>query len=334
VLFRSQKMKAVFLVLSLSLVALAAGEDACKNDFQTFLRCVKDKYEAKTQAEKDAVKKDLQDKSDKCFSDAGCDAPDWSKDGTSDAMKQMGNMPESVKQCLKKKMIAKLGDKLNDCLKKKGVANVNITEIAEAAQGAGIGVEGHGGAGKDGMHTAISAKFNVVKSVDKCAQKKGGTDSVKPLEQCLQKIKTDAKPKVCAFVKSCEDAVTAPCKKRGKELHKAICQCKKEKEAEIAGKLRTLAQGKDKVGIDELVKTVAGDQDMNAIMDDVEQCYKDNNEKEPALLKLAKAFLAKGGSSSNPKMKAAMSVNGSSCIIMADMLQLDADDKSECEPCA
>jgi hypothetical protein len=329
-------MKTLLYVLAISLaVSLAAADDdKCKNDLQTFLKCVKDKFEAKPQAEKDAAKKDRQDKADQCFKDAGCDGPDWSKD-PEDALKQkMGKMqmPDSVKKCLKDKLIEKIGDKLNECLTKKGVTNVNIKDIIKSAQGAGISMDGSASAEKDGIHAAISAKFNLVKAVDKCSQTKGGPSSVKPLEQCLQKLKDDDKPKICAFIKPCEDAVSADCKKRGQELRKALCECKKEKEAEISGKLRTLG-AQDKVGLDDLIKSVAGDQDMGGIIKDVDQCYKDNNEPEPPMIKMAIAMFS-GGATPPPKFKQAMSINGTTCIVMADMLQIDADDKTECEPCA
>jgi len=311
---------------------LVAGDDSsCKNDLQTFLKCVKEKYEAKTQAEKDAVKKERQDKYDKCFSDAGCDGPDWNKD-VSDVIKSRMhmNMSEPVKKCLKDKVVGKLGEKLNECLTKKGFANVNIVEVIKAVQAAGISLEGHG---KDDLSAVLSSKYNLVKAVDKCSQKKGGTDAVKPLEQCAHKVTAEAKPKICAFIKSCEDAVSADCKKRGQEIRKALCQCKKEKEADVAGKLRTLATGKDKVGLNDLIGTVAENQDIKTIIGDVVQCYKDNNEDIPPQLKVVMKFVASGGTS-NAKMAAALSVNGSTCIVMADMLQIDAEDQSECEPCA
>jgi len=323
----------VLCVLTVSwVISLVAGDDsACKNDLQTFLKCVKDKYEAKTQAEKDAVKKDREDKYDKCFADAGCDGPDWSKD-VSDVIKSRMklNMSEPVKKCLKDKLIVKLGAKLNECMTKKGITNVNIVEVIKAVQASGISIEGHG---KDDLSAVVSTKYNLVKAVDKCSQKKGGTDAVKPLEQCAHKVTAEAKPKICAFIKPCEDAVTADCKKRGQEIRKALCQCKKEKEADVAGKLRTLATGKDKVGLNDLIGTVAENQDIKTIIGDVVQCYKDNNEEIPPQLKVVMKFVASGGSS-NAKMAAALSVNGSTCIIMADMLQIDADDPSECEPCA
>jgi hypothetical protein len=333
-------MNSLILILAISCaVVLVAAEDKCKNDFQSFLRCVKDKYEAKPQSEKDAAKKEKEDRANKCFADAGCDAPDWNKDPTGGAMKGHGgmDMPDSVKNCLKKKLIEKVGAKLNECLSKRGVQNVNFSEIAESAEGAGISMEGHGSAGKDGLQASMSAKFNAVKAVDKCSQKKGGdTDNVKDLEQCLQTIKHDQKPKVCAFIKPCEDKVTGDCKKRGQEIRTALCQCKKEKELEVAKKLKELGKANAKVGIQELIKTVAGDQDMQDIINQVDQCYKDNNVDEPPLLKLAIQMMSKGGSGgggAGARMSAKLSVNGSTCVIMADMMTLDANDKSECEPC-
>jgi hypothetical protein len=340
-------MKSLLLALVLAIscaASLAADDDKCKNDFQSFLTCVKTQYENKPQGEKDAAKKAREDKADKCFADASCDAPDWSSDPMKQHMGGGGHggmqMPDTVKQCLKKKLVEKIGTKLNECLSKKGVQHVNFSAIADSVQGAGLGMEGHGGAGKDGLHAGMAAKFNAVKAVDKCAQKKGGdTNSVKPLEQCLHNIKKDAKPEICKFIKPCEDKVSGDCKKRGREITKALCECKKEKESEISKKLRDLGQNaqKDnkKVGIQELIKAVADDQDMQDMMKQVDACYTEADEPEPPIVKLAMQLLAgKGGSGGgSSKMSAALSVSASTCIIMADMMELEANDKSECENC-
>jgi len=145
----------------------------------------------------------------------------------------------------------------------------------------------------------------------------------------LHNTKKEIKPKVCAALKPCEDKVSPPCKTRGQEVRKALCLCKKEKEQDIAGKLKTLGQ-QPKVGFQDLIKTVADDQDIQDMMGQVEKCYQENNEPEPAMLKLAKLFMKNGGGG---KMGASMSINGSTCIIMSDMLTLDANDKSECDNC-
>jgi len=328
------------LVLAISFaVVLSAGDDQkCKADFQSFLACVKDQYEKIPESEKQAAKKDRQDKADKCFQQASCDSPDWNSDPAGGMGKggHMGmDMPKAVKECLKKKLIEKVGAKLNDCLSKKGVRNVNFTALADSFSGAGFGMEGHGGDGaKEGLQSSMKAQFTAVKAVDKCAQKKGGdTNSVKPLEQCLYNIKKEQRPKICALTKPCEDKVTGECKKRGQELKKALCQCKQEKESEIAKKLRVLGQSQKKVGIQDLMKTVADDLDMQDMMKQVDICYDESNEPEPPILKLAMKLLSGGGRGGGP-FNAAMSVSGSQVVIMADMMTLDAEDDSQCQPCA
>jgi len=251
----------------------------------------------------------------------------------------MGDMPQVVKDCLKHKLMDKIGEKMNPCLSKKGIKNFNFSAMADMATGpGGFDMEGEGGGdAKAGFEGAMKAKFNAVKAVDKCAQKKGGdTNSVADLEKCLQKIKSDSKPAMCAVVKPCEAKVTTgDCKKRGEALAKALCQCKKEQEAEIAKKLKALGQSKPKVGIQELVKTVANDQEVGDMMQQVEQCYQQNNVEEPTMLKMAAAMLGKGGASSSQgaALAAAFSVNGSTVVIMGDMMALDAADDTECKDC-
>jgi len=324
-------------------VVVAKDDDEkCRNDFQTFLACVKTEYQKKPASEKAAEKQERRDKANKCFADASCDAPDWDKDPMGGGGKQhMGGMqmPPAVKECLKKKLIAKIGVKLNECLSKKGVKGVNFTALADSLSGSGL-MEGHGDGGKDakdGLHAGFSAKFNEVKGVDKCAKKKGGdTDSVKPLEQCLHNIKKDERPKMCALIKPCQDKITGPCKQRSEEVYKTLCQCKKEKEKEISGKLRTLGHSQAKVGIQDLVKTVADDQDVQDIMQQVDNCYQEANEPEPPLLKLAMKMFSGGGGrgGAGGKFGAAFSVDGSTVVIMGDMMALDAEDQSDCKPCA
>lgn len=146
-------MKAcLVVVLAFCAVALAADDEKCKNDFKTFLTCVKTQYDQKPESEKEAAKKERQDKSNKCFADAGCDAPDWNKDPMGGAGKKgFGGMQMSpaVKECLKKKMIEKIGNKLNECLTKKGVQKVDFADLADSMKGSQV-FEAHGGAGKDG----------------------------------------------------------------------------------------------------------------------------------------------------------------------------------------
>jgi hypothetical protein len=224
-----------------------------------------------------------------------------------------------------------MGKGMNDCLARKNVRNVNWSDLADSVDGAGMG----GAAGGSGdMQSGMMAMYNAVKAVDKCCQaKKGGdTNAMQPLEQCLHNVKKSIKPQVCAALKPCEAKVSAPCKTRGQELRKALCQCKKEKEQEIAGKLKTLGQQNKKVSFQDVIKTVADDQDINDMMSQVEQCYKDNNEPEPAMLKLAKVFL--GGSGAGARAGAgAGGINGSMCVIMSDMLTLDYNDQTECDNC-
>jgi len=322
-------------------VSLAANDDsACKNDFKSFLKCVKDKYEARSQSEKDAAKKEKQDKANQCFADAGCDAPDWGasplggKHGGKGGPGGMGDMPPKVKDCIKKKLVEKIGGKLNECLDKKHIQRVNFTELAEDAEGAGLSME-EGSSGKDGLQASMGAKFNAVKAVDKCATKKGSTDAVKPLEQCLQKIKHDQKPKVCAFVKSCEDQVSGPCKKRGQEIRKGLCECKKEKEVVVAKKLKDLGQSNKKVGLQDLMKTISEDIDVQDMMNQVELCYTETGEPEPPLLKAAMAIMGRGGNGggAGAALSAKMSISGQQVYLMGDMMELDANDKSECDNC-
>jgi len=154
---------------------------------------------------------------------------------------------------------------------------------------------------------------------------------VRPLEQCLQKIKHDQKPKTCALIKPCEDGVSAGCKQRGQQIKKALCECKKEKELEIAGKLRNLGTQNAKVPITDLVNAAAGDNTMQDMMKSVDQCYKDNGEQEPLMMKLAMQMFSGGKKGAGASAK--MSVDGSTLVVAADMMQLDAEDRSECEPC-
>jgi len=239
------------------------------------------------------------------------------------------SMPDSVKKCMKQKMIEKFAPKLNDCLTKHNVATVDWKSVSDSADGAGLGM----GGGGDDMKEAMMAVFSAVKGVDKCCNtKKGGdTNAVKPLEQCLQDTKKGIKPQMCATLKPCEDKLSATCKARGREVKKALCLCKKEKETEIAAKLKVLGQ-QQKVALQDLIKTAIDDQDMKGIMDDLDKCYQDNNETEPPMIIMAKAMV-NGGTPPPGPMANAMQINGTTCIIMSDMLTLDANDPSECDNC-
>jgi len=316
-----------FILAFCFLIGFAFGQpqsdDQCKNDLNNFLACAKSSI---SDSDRQARKKELEDKGDQCFQQYGCDQPNWDANPMGGKGQGGGmSMPEAVKQCLKRKMMTKIGAKLNECLAKRNVRNVDWAAFSDSAEA------GMGGAGGD-MQKGMMAVFNAVKAVDKCCQaKKGGdTNAVHPLEQCLQQTKQGIHPKVCAALKPCEDKVSPPCKSRGQEIRKALCLCKKEKEAEISGKLKVLGQ-QPKVSFKDLINTVADDQEINDIMADVDQCYQETNTPEPAMLKLGMAMMRNGGGGGG--MGAAMSINGSTCIIMSDMLALDANDKSECENC-
>jgi len=242
----------------------------------------------------------------------------------------------------------KIGGKLNECLTKKGVKDINTTEILDSMHAHGRDENTEQEKEEEGfekVHKMISAKIAIAKGVTACATEKfsGDTTKVKPLEQCLHDNKKSLKPKICAALKPCIGNVSADCQKRGEEVHKAICECKKEKEAEIATKLATLGK-QDKVSIKELVQTVLGDKVIDEIITQVDACYKDNNEEEPAVLKLILATF--GGNSTSPPVTTAapdsssnstsiahFQVDGKEIQVMSDMLSLGASDTSECEPC-
>jgi len=306
--------------------ARADGDDQCKDDLKNFLACVKS---SSSDSDRQAKKKELEDKADQCFTKESCDTPKWDSNPLGGSgTNGMSSMPDSVKKCMKQKLMDKMAPKLNDCLTKHNVATVDWKSAADSADGAGFGMMG----GSD-MHEAMLAVFNAVRGVDKCCQAKKGGDTtlVKPLEQCLQDTKQGIKPKICAVVKPCEDKASATCKTRGQAVAKALCQCKKEKEADIAGKLKVLGQ-QQKVSIQDLIKTAMDDQDMKGIMDDLDKCYQDNNETEPPMILMAKAMVA-GGTPPPGPMANAMMVNGTTCIIMSDMLTLDVNDQTECDSC-
>jgi len=178
--------------------------------------------------------------------------------------------------------------------------------------------------------------FNAVKAVDKCCQtKKGGdTNAMKSLEQCLQQAKQEIRPKVCASLRPCEDKVSSPCKDRVQEIRKAVCLCKKERELEIAGKMRTLSQ-QPKITFQDLMKTATdNDQDTNTMMNEIEQCYQETNTPEPDSLKKGFALIRSGGGPRyHAQVAATLSINPSEPMIMSDMLTLEANDKSECDSC-
>jgi len=304
-------------------------DDACKNDFQQFLTCAKSQF---SDTEKESIKTDAKSKSDACFQTAGCAGPDPKAKQHQGIGEMMKEMPEAVKQCLKKRLLEKVGAKLNECLQKKAVGNVNISQIAAGLEAAGMGASAHGdGHAEGGLQEVLLAKLAIVKSVDKCSVDKYDSDTskVKPLEQCLQDVKTSLKPRICTDLKPCDSKVTPDCLKRGQDLHKAICQCKQEKEKEIAGKLAELGK-QPKVSIQDLIHTIVTDEEIASISKDIDDCYTDNNEQEPPMVKLAIAMMSGGG---DGKLNATMTVEGRQVIIGSDMLNLAANDAAECEPC-
>jgi len=344
-------MKSIIALVVLCTFTFVAAEDKCTSEFKSVLSCAKDQF---PESERKALKDDAQAKTKACFEQAGCDAPNFEskskgKGKRPGGMESMMKMPDSVKQCLKKKFTEKMNTKVNECLSKKNLPPVNISEFMGAGDGAEVHGEAHGkvdGHGA-GLEAGMMAKFTVIKGVDKCCVDKFAKDTakVKPLEQCLQDIKKSAKPQLCKNLKPCEDKLTGDCKKRGQDTKKALCQCKKDKEREIAGKLAELGK-QDKVDIQTLMKAVADDQDLSDMMGLVDKCYEENNEEQPMMLKLAKQFMAGGGArgSANANananvggrragLGAAMQIEGRQCIIASDMLLLDANDQSECEAC-
>jgi len=303
-------------------------DDACKNDFQQFLTCAKSQF---TDTEKQSMKADAKSKSDTCFQNAGCAVPDTSS-GKKQGMGQMMQMSDAVKQCLKRKILEKVGAKLNECLQRKGVGSVNISQIADSLEGAGVGASAHGDGGSEGgLQGAMQGKMAVVKGVDKCCVDKYGSDTnkVKPLEQCLHDVKTSLKPRICNDLKPCDSKVSPNCFKRGQQLRKALCECKQEKEKEIAGKLAELGK-QPKVSVQDLMHTIASDQDLSSVGNDIDACYSENGEQEPPMMKLAILMMAGGGGA---KFGAAMTVEGRQVTIASDMLYIDANDPSECAPC-
>jgi hypothetical protein len=343
------KSFSVCLVLALACVSVLADDyDKCKGDFKSFIDCVKSGYSKISDADKQKYKDQKKSKADQCFKAAGCDAPDWDADpmggkgkGGKGGMGGMGDMPQVVKDCLKRKMMDKIGAKLQPCLSKKGIKNFNFSALAEMVSGSGgegFGMDDHGGAGgKGGFAGAMKSKFNAVKGVDKCAQKQGGPSAtpIKNLEVCLQGLKKDDKDRMCTLTKPCMSKVTTgDCKKRGEDLVKALCQCKKEKEAEIAKKLQSIGQNQQKVSIQDLARTVADDQEVGDMLQQVDQCYKSNNVEEPKMLQLAIQMFGSGGSGgAGAVLGNAFAINGSTVVIMGDMMSLDAADSSECDAC-
>jgi len=156
-------------------------------------------------------------------------------------------------------------------------------------------------------------------------RKKGGdTNAVKPLEQCLHNNQKSIRPLVCAALKPCEAKVSATCKTRGQEIHKALCLCKKDHELAVAGKLKALGQHQ-KVSIPELIKTVADEKEIHEFMSVVGRCFHEHHERLPHILQ---HMMHAGGA-----RKGGPAINGKSLIIMSDLLALDAYDKSDCEKC-
>jgi len=332
-------MKSLVFCGLLALVALAYSapassssdlDDKCEPDTQAFLTCLKDQKKSNGGQDKEKAKKDLRDQVNQCFTKAGCDQPDWSEDPLKmqEQQRQFNSTPEAVKECIKDDFIEKIGSKLNECLNTKGIQNLNISRMIDLAEESGFG--GDDEKANAGFQKLITAQLNIVKAVDKCAQKNGGdTKSVRPLEQCLQKIKQDLKPKICAVVKPCEDKVKNPeCKKRCQDVSKALCECRKEDETKMAQKLRALAQNNDTVSGQDFLNAVTGDEKfIENIVKLVDKCYEQTGETKPKDSKKGS-----GEKKSSPK-GGDNSVNGTMVEIMADMIDLDAQYGDECIPC-
>jgi len=323
------KVLSAFLILFCAYVF--AEEEKCLDSVKSFLTCAKSQF---NETEVDAIKDTVKSGTQKCFSDVGCTLPE-TKNVTSALKEHWDKVPEPVKKCLKEKFLEKVGEKFNECLSKKGIKNINLTAIANSLHS--LGGDEFDGEHAMALHEAINAKITVAKGVATCAKDKFGDDpaKVKPLEQCLHDNKKSLKPKICAELKPCISNLSADCEKRGQEVHKAICECKKEKETEVAGKLATLGK-QDKVSIKEIVRTILDDQEISDALKQVEACFSDNNEPEPPILKLVVAAFSNNSTStanSNSTGPAALEISGKEVTILSDSIQLDASDASECEPC-
>jgi len=182
-------------------------------------------------------------------------------------------------------------------------------------------------------------KIEGVKSLAACADEKfsGDTSKLKPVEQCIHDTKKSVKPRICADLKPCVSNVSAECKKRGEDTHKAICECKKEKEAEIATKLAALGK-QEKVSLQEIIHSVLDNQEIQDIVTTIDTCYSENHEQEPEVLKLVLALFGSNststpGSNSNSTGPFHFEITGKEVQVASDSLQLEASDTSECEPC-
>jgi len=326
------------LVLVVACVFVFGDEDKCLDGVKDFFTCAKEHV---NETEREAIKETVKTGTEKCFADAGCQKPEPKNSTLPKALlEKLSQIPEPVKKCLKDKLLAVVGDKFNECLSKKGVKNVNLTEIANSLHAQGEeNVAEHGKDKLNEIHQMISAKIAVAKSLSACADEKfsGDTAKVKPLEQCIHDNKKSIKPRICADLKPCISNVSADCQKRGQEVHKAICECKKEKEAEIATKLAPLGK-QDKVSIKDIIHTVLDDQQIQDIVKQVDACYTENNEQEPEILKLVLAVFTNNSTStaspsSNSTGPLHFEITGKDIQVATDSLQLAASDASECEAC-
>jgi len=283
-------------ILALLFVGLAYGDDSdCHKQLVAVHDCVVKKHEQNKAADDAKIEQAKSDVS-KCFTEAGCDAPDYTGNSGMGGQlkKQWDNQPEAVKECIKKSFKTAMLEKLNECLAKNGVKQIQPSESDDH--------DVFGDRNQADADSMAKILIGVLTAVKTC--QKNHNDKTKQVLQCIEPIKDKIKADVCKRVGDCkaEVKISGECKKRGEDIKQAVCKCKVDKLKEARTKIEALQKKDGDVTMDDL-KDVhggmgggGGGQDgMGGMdLDKVQQCYKDNNANPPAILSIVQN-MQKGG---------------------------------------
>jgi len=288
-----QLLPALFLLSTafFFVAAYSANDTECVDDLRALITCFREKHEKN---EADDMKKlsKVESRIKKCFSDNKCEEPDLDgepfknatgilKEVVEHAKKSWAHTPDKVKQCFKQSAGKLLIEKANECLKKKKVDQLNVYEYQLLASFKQFSPDN-----KTEGDKLFKWVVNILDSLVQCHKKKGG-HATNATVQCLEPIKDDIKEEICDRLKSCEkDKVSDSCRKRGKEVEKALCECQLDKLKSLDKDIEKFDDGKDHKLVD-LNKNVINRElkkEWDEFTGHIKQCFNESNVEIPEVV--------------------------------------------------
>jgi hypothetical protein len=299
-------MRQLFALFLLSAIlffvdAYSANDTECLDNVKELAKCLKEKDD-KEDTEKKLSK--VQTRISKCFADNKCDEPDlgaepfqnetgFLKTIVTHAKQAFDDVPEKIKTCFKESIGKLVLDKVNQCLKKKKVDELKVDEhdLFETFKQFAPSNE------STEDDKLLKGAINIFHGLVLC-HKKEGADASNATLQCMEPIKDDIKEEICDRLKPCiKDKLSDSCRKRGKEIETALCDCQLDQLKSIDEKIEKLDDGKD-YKVPDLAKNAASSdfkQDWDEFIDHISKCYNESKADPPkSLEELAGALILHG----------------------------------------